>query len=177
MMIEGYPALVLSPLIATAINVMAHVAINHLRRGRNPMMNLLIAFMVGGIALVVISLVILMENPEGRIDVLFLVGMNSGTYAAVGFCYFAFINLNLASLRVRLLREIKSSPKGGMTLEEILGRYDARAVVDARLDRLVDGGQFKRKGEGFVSGPNSIFRRLARLMDLLKRVILGRKMA
>ncbi len=170
-----YPLFVMSPVIATALNVVVHIAINHLRRGRNPLVNLAIAFVIGAVGLAAMSLAILPGNTETLLEAIIWFLFTCGTYTCLGFCYFTFINLNLASLRVRIMKEIKHSPTQSLSLEAILEEYDSRAIVDARLERLTESGHFVLRGDRFFAGPNPLFRRLALVMDWLKWAILGRR--
>jgi len=97
-----------------------------------------------------------------------------GAYVGFGFGYFSFLNLNQASLRVRIMKELLTAG-GPLALEDLLKRYNAQQILDARLDRLLEGGQISQKRGVFLSGARSDFLSLARLLDLLKLVVTGRK--
>jgi hypothetical protein len=53
------------------------------------------------------------------------------------------------SIRMRLLRELSVS-KDGMTLAELLSRYNTAAILDKRLQRLLGAGDIARKEEGYI---------------------------
>jgi hypothetical protein len=57
------------------------------------------------------------------------------TYAALGFGYWAFLNLNLTSLRIRMIRELLHTD-GGISRIELMGRYSPDEFLRRRLERL-----------------------------------------
>ena len=94
-------------------------------------------------------------------------------YAALGYCYFHFVGLGETARRIRMLIEIYSS-KEGLSLEEILTRYNAREIVEKRMDRLLSNGQLKcRDGKYFIGKPIVLL--IANSVMLLKLLLLGRR--
>lgn len=57
-------------------------------------------------------------------------------FTATWYCFFHFVNIGEASLRIRVLDEIKKSRRG-LTEEEILNYYNPQIIIDTRLQRLV----------------------------------------
>ncbi|HWR98197.1 MAG TPA: hypothetical protein VN317_07210 [Candidatus Methanoperedens sp.] len=98
-----------------------------------------------------------------------------GGYAGLGFGYFIFLNLGRTSLSIRLVRELAAAPGQELPLAALLERYGSGHVLDARLERMVAGGQLIRRGERWLSGPRADFLQLARLLDVLKLLLLGRR--
>ena len=69
------------------------------------------------------------------------VALHLWCYAMLGFIFFNIINLNLSSLRVRMLKEylrVDPQPLPDHVLRE---KYHTRGMLDARLERLLAGGQ------------------------------------
>ena len=97
-----------------------------------------------------------------------------GAYVGFGFGYFSFLNLNQASLRVRIMKELLAEG-GSMAMDELLQRYNADHILDARLARLLEGRKIHQQRGVYLGGPRSEFLRLARLLDVLKLVTTGRK--
>jgi hypothetical protein len=64
---------------------------------------------------------------------------------------------------------------GSLALDDLLQRYNAEHILDARLSRLLEGGQICQRPGAFLSGSRSDFLCLARFLDLLKLVVTGRK--
>jgi hypothetical protein len=92
---------------------------------------------------------------------------------ALAYGYFHFVNLNLASLRIRLLSEFAAAP-GGLPLAELFRRCNAAAVVTARLERLVQRGHLQVKDGRYVLVPNRAFLLPFEVFEFLKFVVLGR---
>lgn len=94
-------------------------------------------------------------------------------YLCLSYCYFNFLNLGITARRIRLLIELLAAP-GGLTWEEILQRYDARHMVQARLGRLLTGGQVREQGGRYTIGAPHLLL-TARAMILLKVLFLGKR--
>lgn len=62
------------------------------------------------------------------------------TYWALAFGYWVFLNLNLTSIRIRLIRELLKRPNG-TSRAEILLRYSAEEFLERRLSRLRDSSK------------------------------------
>ncbi|NIP99144.1 MAG: hypothetical protein GWM98_01035, partial [Nitrospinaceae bacterium] len=74
-------------------------------------------------------------------------------FAALGYCYFHFVNLGETARRIRIVRELEESPDG-LTLPQLLERYNARMILRVRVRRLVDNGQLiLREGRYFIGNP------------------------
>ena len=86
-------------------------------------------------------------------DFLALAGMNLVAYLAFSFGYFNFINLNIASLRIRMLQELAEAG-GEMPVEALTGLYNTEEVIALRIDRLASGGHLS-------SGRGVLFRQAA----------------
>jgi len=99
--------------------------------------------------------------------------VNIVIYSSLGYCYFHFINLGETARRIRILRELYDS-NGGLTLEEILKRYNAKKMVELRLQRLLNNGQVILKG-GMLYNGKPIMLLISKTIILLKLIILGEK--
>ena len=74
--------------------------------------------------------------------------------------------------RIRLLVELQAAGERGLTLTQILAAYNARMIVDARLGRLLAGGQVvERDGRYFIGKPLMLYG--AKALVLLKIAFLG----
>ena len=73
------------------------------------------------------------------------------TYLGLTYCYvFGFFCLGETARRIRLLVELDRAGERGMTLEEVLTVYNGRMIVEARLQRLLSGGQIMRQGDRYL---------------------------
>jgi hypothetical protein len=61
------------------------------------------------------------------------------TYVALAFGFWAFLNLNMTSLRIRMLRELLHS-RSGMSRAELFDRYSTEEFLRRRLTRLERSG-------------------------------------
>lgn len=95
------------------------------------------------------------------------------TYLFLAYCYvIGFFNLGESARRIRLLIELHGAGARGMTLDEILAAYNARMIVEARLGRLLTGGQISERG-GRYHSKRSAMLYVAKLLVLLKILLLG----
>jgi hypothetical protein len=58
------------------------------------------------------------------------------------------------SVRMRLVREIAKVPSGGVTLADVLQRYNHATIVDIRLQRLTGSGDVLEKDGYYQSRDN-----------------------
>jgi len=162
----------LSPLLATAVNVVVQVVVLRASGGVRFRASLLTGFLAGGLALA--ALLWTVSCGACARDLAGHALLAGGAYAGLGFCYFAFLNLNQASLRIRMLKELHAAPGETLPLGDLLARYHAGHILDERLDRLLGSGQLVLRADRYYSGPRSEFLVLARFLNLLKRMLLGR---
>lgn len=99
--------------------------------------------------------------------------VNLAVYLLISFSYFAFINLGVSSLRVRLLDELDRSAEG-LSMSEILERYDSREIIKNRVEKLEKIGQLIRKNDRYYVGQSTALL-MVKILELLKFVVLGRK--
>lgn len=94
-------------------------------------------------------------------------------YVCLAYCYvFGFFNLGESARRIRLLIELHAAGDRGLTLEEILTAYNARLIVEARLARLLSGGQIALRGGRYVLRSSFVLS-LARVLVVVKLMVLG----
>lgn len=93
-------------------------------------------------------------------------------YSTLAYCYFHFLNLGETARRIRIVRELHDSPDG-LSMDEILKRYNSRDMVNLRISRLVNNGQIVlRDGSYFIGKPIMLW--MARTILLMKRILLGK---
>jgi hypothetical protein len=64
-----------------------------------------------------------------------------GAFVALAVCFWAFINLNITSLRIRVLRELLHD--GNTSFGAMAERYSTDEMLSRRLDRLLNGKQVR----------------------------------
>jgi hypothetical protein len=124
-------------------------------------------------ATALLNLAALLWMQKGLADGLALAGINIVAYLAFAFGYFNFINLNIASLRIRMLQELADAG-GRLPSERLAGLYNIETVIAVRIDRLARGGHLVERGGRYYSGKWQ-FLIVARTFDLLRWAILGER--
>ena len=99
--------------------------------------------------------------------------VNIISYLFLSFCYLCFIQLGVSALRIRLLQELYNS-SNGLTMDEILGRYNSKQIIDYRVKRLINNGQIIIKRDRYYA-KMSITLIMAMILEVFRFIILGNK--
>ena len=99
--------------------------------------------------------------------------VNTITYAALGYCYFHFINLGETARRIRIIRELKGA-ETGLTINALLERYNVSEIIDKRLERLINNRQIVFRGGRYYIGNPSMLR-ISKIIGMFKRVLLNNR--
>jgi len=170
-MVFARALLAIAPVIGLAVYCLAHVAASRtVRRGKY--FPLMLGCACGLAATVAVGIAAIFMMHGSLADGLALTGMNMVAYLALSFGYFNFVNLNIASLRIRMAQELAESG-GEMPVDELTKLYDTDAVIALRINRLVSGGHLIERQGRYYSGKRR-FLVVARTFDFLRLVILGR---
>jgi len=172
-MLQLYAILAISPLLGLASYCFSHVLVSRMVRNRGHYFPLLVGCGCGLAATLLVSAVALVLMQRTLLDSLALLVMNLVAYLAFSFGYFNFINLNIASLRIRMVQELADSG-GQMPVEALMNLYNIEEVIALRIDRLVAGGHLVERQGRLYSGKRR-FLVVGRIFDFLRLVILGHK--
>lgn len=94
-------------------------------------------------------------------------------YFCFGHFYFNVINLTETARRIRILRELYEA-SDGLTIEELLERYNAKEIIDNRINRLMHNRQILLKdGKYYIGNPFMFL--LSKGIVLFKLILLGKK--
>jgi hypothetical protein len=167
----AYPLLVTAPVIGLAAFCLAHIACSRLMGSRRPYFPVVAGCCTGLIVLTGMSAWLLHRLGVDRGDALALLTLNVLTYVGLAYGYFAFVNLNLTSLRIRMLSELLDHD-GELATAVLLNGYSADHVAQIRLERLVAGGHFVGRHDRFQRGPKSGFFVLAGTIARLRAFII-----
>lgn len=97
------------------------------------------------------------------------------TIAGLAYAYCDFLAYGEASVRARILDEVARAGDDGLTLANLLARYNVRVIMDLRFDRLAASGQIRLQGDRVVLGPNRLGQYvLAQVYRAMRRVLYGR---
>lgn len=172
-MTVGTPLLVVAaPVIGLAAACGSHLILARPLGGRGPYGALAAGIGVGLLVALACTIAPLASGATPTIDTIALVALNAVAFLALAFGYFNFVNLTIASLRIRMLEEIRAAARP-LTRTDLLARYDTERVVGVRIERLVKGGHLVDRDGRLVSG-RSRFLFVARFFEALRRGILGR---
>ncbi|ODS30482.1 MAG: hypothetical protein SCARUB_04411 [Candidatus Scalindua rubra] len=133
----------------------------------------LLGFAAGVLGVLLIEAFYFLDFQISLADSLSILVVNLVIYSSLGYCYYNFINLGVTARRIRILREIYYSKKG-LSLEEIIERYNAKDIVEMRINRLVNSGQVVYKEEKYYIG-KPIVLIIAKIIVTMKLIVLGKK--
>jgi hypothetical protein len=170
-MADHRPLVALAPVIGLAVYCVGHIIAARLIRGRNPYPALAIGAAMGIVVTLAITIVASVRGGDSAADTLALTGMNAVAALGFTFCYFNFVNLTIASLRIRVLEEIADSG-GWLPRAALLQRYGTGSVADIRLSRLVGGGHLVERNGRLYSGRLQ-FLLVARIFDAVRSLVFG----
>jgi hypothetical protein len=165
------PFIAVAPVLGLAVYCLTHVVAARIIRGRSPYPALAIGALAGLMVTVASTFLACRRDAVSTVDTLALVGMNAIASLAFAFGYFNFVNLTVASLRIRILEELADAG-GRLPRAELLDRYGTASVADLRLERLVAGGHLVERNGRLHTGRLQ-FLLVARIFDGLRWVIFG----
>jgi hypothetical protein len=144
-------AALLSPIVATLLNVAAQILLFRIRRGRQYFRSIIEAFLLAGIALLAAE-AFLVATDAAIIDRLMLaLAVNIPTYVCLSYCYYSFVQLGQTSIRIRMYTEI-ALRSSGVRIAEIEEEYNESALTEVRLQRLKESGDMLEKGGRYFIG-------------------------
>lgn len=100
------PLIAVAPVLGLAVYCLTHVVAARIIRGRSPYPALAIGALAGLVATIAITSLACRRDAVSTVDTLAFVGMNAIASLAFAFGYFNFVNLTVASLRIRILEEL-----------------------------------------------------------------------
>jgi len=165
------PLVAVAPVLGLAVYCFTHIVAARIIRGRNPYPALAVGALTGLLATIGITVAACRWDAVSPIDTLALVVLNAIASLAFAFGYFNFVNLTVASLRIRILEELADAG-GRLPRADLLDRYGTTSVADLRLQRLVGGGHLVERNGRLHTGRLQ-FLLVARIFDGLRRLIFG----
>lgn len=149
----GTAMLLVGPILGLGVCGVAHVVVSRALRTLPHQHGVMISVLAGG-ALVVAGMGVAVRGDAGGLSTLDAWGLAIAaglTYVLLAYCYvIGFFNIGESARRIRLLIELESAGKQGLTLEEILAVYNARMIIEARLGRLLSGGQIVERSRRYL---------------------------
>ena len=164
---------VIVPIIGLMINVLVQIVSFRYISSLSLLKSEFLGFAIGLSSVFMLEFYAFFTLSTSAKDFIFILITNLLTYSLLGYCYFHFINLGETARRIRILRELVDSEKG-LSMNEILSRYNAKEIVERRINRLIRNGQIIYKDNRYyIAKPLVLW--IARIITTLKLVILGRR--
>ena len=138
----------IAPLAGLVFAVLTQIMVVHVSMGKVGA-SIMIGILGGLVATLAVIALGCAETPHatgGFIDT-WLLGV--ATYLALAFGFWAFLNLNITSMRIRILRELRRAG-GHMAFSDMAVFYTQAERLRRRLQRLKKAGQIKRKDGRWV---------------------------
>lgn len=170
-MSDGYPVVAVAALAGLGLNFLTHLLTAVLTAGRRVGLSVLTGVCAGLVGTAVLTTVGLSALKPELVDAVAFATLNLAIYLALAFGYFNFVNLNMTSLRIRVLLELLEA-REGLSREDVLQLYNAEELLERRLARLKRQGYLVEQQGRFCRRGSSLLL-LARGMTMLKWVVLG----
>lgn len=147
----------LVPITSLALNVLGHAICSRATGGGRHLTSILVGFIAGMLTQTVLAFVVLSRMPSGLLDQIAYLAMNTFMYVALAYGYFAFVNLNVTSLRIRILKELLSAGSEGLPEETLLSLYNPKEIFAARIRRLTNWKQLVEEHERYFRSGKSFW--------------------
>ena len=162
-----------SPIVALAVMVVVQAIVLRLRQGEQFFGSVVVGFLAGLLAVLALQVVLLVVFPRNPDRWMLALGANPAIFVMLSYCFFNFINLGHASIRIRIFKECDD--RGGfITHDELRAVYDDELIKEARLQRLLEGGDVVREnGRWKLVNPRLV--PVAKMVFGLKKFVLRRE--
>lgn len=162
---------VFNPVIGLAVNVLVQILSFRWVKPLGLLKSVFLGFGAGMLYMLESEYLIFAQSSAESMSAIWPnLAANTLTCGVLGYCYFHFINLGETGRRIRIVRELLSAD--GLTLEELLRRYNTSDMIEIRLTRLLNSGQIaERNGKLFIN--NQFLVKASQIMIFMKKIILG----
>jgi hypothetical protein len=168
---DGSALVALAALLGLACNFLGHSLAAILTAGRRVALAVMAGFVTGLVAAAVCTGLGFSCRAFAPADILAYSAFNLVIYLALSYDYFNFVNLNMVSLRIRVLQELLAAD-AGLSQDDLLRQYNAEELISRRIVRLMElgylleqEGRYQHRGVGLLL--------LARIITSLKWLVLG----
>ena len=162
-----------SPIFGLFINVMSQLSVCRYSKKMGVLKSVFLGFFCGFLMLLIVETVYFFSTKSNVKVLSSQLALNIITYVALGYCYFHFINLGETARRIRIIRELWESKKG-LSMDELLERYNALDIVNARIQRMIHNKQIVcRTNRYYVGKPIMLY--IANLLVVMKLMLFNKK--
>lgn len=161
------------PIICLTVNVLVQVISFRYIANLKLLKSIFTGYAVGLATIFILELYVFFIPSIPVKDFFSILAVNIITYSSLSYCYFHFLNLGETARRIRILMEIYDS-KDGLSMDEILIRYNAKEIIERRINRLINSGQVIYKdGRYFIGNPIMLL--MSKIIIAMKLILLGKK--
>jgi len=140
-----------APLLGLAVNVAVQLGLCRLRLGFGQVRRQFLSFGAGLVAAGLVLALLLPRLRLGAWDRAGCLALHGLSYAFLGFLFFNVINLNISSLRIRMLKEFLAQHPRPLPDDRLRAKYNVRDMLTARLERLAGGRQIELRDGRYYS--------------------------
>jgi hypothetical protein len=161
----------LIPFLAFLSNVIIQFAVSCRRPQLGIVKSLFAGLSAGALLYLFLEARIWNQHMLNQTDFLALAAVNWVVYFSISYCYFHFVHIPEASVRIRILRSIQE--KGGkLPIDAVLRDYNAKVILQTRLGRLLESQQIELKnGRYHTRKPKMLY--IAKIFLIMRRLVLG----
>ena len=171
--VAAFYAHIFSPIFGLILNVLSQLLICRYATRLGLLKSIFIGFFLGLAAVIAIEVFYLLNTGHFWAEFCAQLSLSAISYAALGYCYFHFINLGETARRVRIVIELYESDDG-LSMDQIIRRYCALDIINFRLQRMVHNEQIVDREDTYHIGkPTMLW--MARILVLMKLILLGKK--
>jgi hypothetical protein len=166
--VNGQWTITIAPLAGLALTMLTEILVAHLLRGKvgASIMTGMLAGLAVTLAVIAVACTETPRATGGFVDT-WLLGV--ATYLALAFGFWAFLNLNVTSMRIRILRELLRAG-GQMILSDMALLYTPAERLRRRLERLEKSGQIMRDDGRWLLGSWQILA-VARCVEAMRSLL------
>jgi hypothetical protein len=166
--VDGQWTIAIAPLAGLALTVLAQITVVHVSGGK--VGTSIVIGILGGLAVTLAVIALGRAGAPGAtggfVDI-WLLGV--ATYLALAFGFWAFLNLNITSMRIRILRELLRAG-GRLALSDMAVSYTPAERLRRRLKRLETGGQITLENGRWLLGSWQVLA-IARGVEALRSLL------
>ena len=161
-----------SPLTGMVVMVLVHTMICRRSGERRFLGGVATAFVCGLAAFLVFQWWVLAGTVVETETVFLALAVNAPLYVCLAYCYYNFVNLGHASIRIRIYAECREHG-GEVSSQRLATVYNDDLLKDSRVRRLLEGGDMIRCGKTYAAGGLRLVP-VALFVFGLKKFVLGR---
>ena len=163
----------ISPFVGLIVNEILQVAGFMFVRSLTLLHSVFLGFACGLVVVIGVDWVWVRQEGLALMEFIPVSLANVLIYGALGYTCFHFVNMGETARRIRIILELDDSPEG-LTSAEILNLYNAKSIVDVRINRLIQNKQVVVKNDRYFIG-NPTMLMMAKGIGFMKWLLLGQR--